>query len=305
MDGSRADWRTFGEVDDTRQAGDGTGPAADGPSRGSGGGLPPAARGRGWAGGPSADDLTAGDGSASGSRLARLLPLAIAAASGAVAAAAVLVVLLGTGGAAAVVVDGGSPALPAGSGSAASEGVIPGAGDGAVTAGAATPGAGAGPGVAGSAATSIVVDVEGAVPRPGLVRLAAGARVGDAIAAAGGYAPTVDVARAAGEVNLAARVSDGDRVHVPAIGEASTSAPDAAAGGSSSSTASVAPGLVDVNRASATELDTLPGIGPVTAEKIIKARTTAPFRAVQELRDRKVVTAATYAKIAPLVTVGP
>ena len=79
--------------------------------------------------------------------------------------------------------------------------------------------------------------------------------------------------------------------------------------GASSATAanaaSATPGLVDVNRASASELDALPGIGPVTADKIIKARATAAFRTVQELRDRKVVTAATFAKIAPLVTVGP
>jgi competence protein ComEA len=60
-----------------------------------------------------------------------------------------------------------------------------------------------------------------------------------------------------------------------------------------------------VNRASASELDALPGIGPVTAQKIIAARATAPFRTVAELRDRKVVTAATYAKIEPLITVGP
>jgi len=110
-------------------------------------------------------------------------------------------------------------------------------------------------------------------------------------------------------VNLAARVSDGDRVHVPAMGDAPATTNGATNGaatdGSQPVGTSAAPGPVDVNHASASELDALPGIGPVTADKIIKARATAPFRTVQELRDRKVVTAATYAKIAPLVTVGP
>ena len=176
---------------------------------------------------------------------------------------------------------------------------------------------------AGAAAAEVLVDVEGAVARPGIVRLADGSRVGDAIAAAGGYAPSVDVPRAAALLNLAARVADGDRVRVPVVGEPVTDGAGAASpaagtaaggstggaipadGGSAGGAAGRAAGLVDVNRASATELDALPGIGPVTAQKIIDARAAAPFASVADLRDRKLVSAATFAKIEALVTVGP
>jgi competence protein ComEA len=149
----------------------------------------------------------------------------------------------------------------------------------------------------GLAAGELVVDVQGAVLRPGVQRLAPGARVGDAIAAAGGYGPRVDAARAATELNLAALVADGDRIVVPARGDA---APGSSQGGGGGSGAS---GLVNVNTASASELDALPGIGPVTAQKIIDARAEQPFASVDELRDRKVVGAATFEKLRDLVTV--
>ena len=147
------------------------------------------------------------------------------------------------------------------------------------------------------ATADVVVDVQGAVLTPGVHRLATGARVGDAIAAAGGYGPRVDAARAASELNLAAVVQDGDRIVVPARGD-TTSAPAAGDGG-----APTGGGLVNVNTASAEELDTLPGVGPVTAQKIIDARAEKPFASVDELKERKVVGAATLEKLRDLVTV--
>jgi competence protein ComEA len=151
------------------------------------------------------------------------------------------------------------------------------------------------------AAGEVVVDVQGAVLHPGLLRLPVGARVGDAIAAAGGYGPRVDAARVAAELNLAAPVRDGDRLVVPARGEPAagggTGQAGAGDGGSSGG------GLVDLNTATAEELDALPGIGPVTAKKIIDARAERPFATVDELRERKVVGAATFEKLRDLVTV--
>lgn len=140
----------------------------------------------------------------------------------------------------------------------------------------------------------IVVDVAGAVRAPGLYRLPAGARVGDAISAAGGFGPAVDAVAVATLINLAAPLSDGDKVVVPARGAAT----DQTAGGD--------PGtrLVDLNRASQSELEALPGIGPVTAGKIIAARTERPFRDAQELLDRGIVGRATWEKIRDLVTTG-
>ncbi len=150
-----------------------------------------------------------------------------------------------------------------------------------------------------AAGAQVVVDVQGAVVRPGVQRLAAGSRVADAIAAAGGYGPRVDAGRVAAELNLAAPVKDGDRIVVPARGDPGPSAANGATDGGGSSGG----GLIDLNSATASELDTLPGIGPKTAQKIIDARAEKPFASVDELRDRKIVGAATFEKLQSLVTV--
>ena len=153
---------------------------------------------------------------------------------------------------------------------------------------------------------AVVVEVGGAVTRPGVYRLPAGSRVADAVAAAGGFGPRVDVEGADRALNLAALVRDGDEIHVPARGETGASA--AAGGGGRRGWRRGRPasaGLIDLNRATAEQLDTLPGIGPATAAKIIAAREERPFASLDDVRDRKVVGAATLAKIQALVTVGP
>jgi competence protein ComEA len=144
---------------------------------------------------------------------------------------------------------------------------------------------------------AMVVDVEGAVMKPGVHSIASGSRVGDAIAAAGGYSTQVDIAAAAGLLNLAARVEDGQKIHVPARGEgqALPGATTAPGGG----------GLIDINHASQTELESLPGIGPVTAGKIIAARDEQPFVSIDELDSRDVVGPSTLEEIRDLITVTP
>lgn len=148
----------------------------------------------------------------------------------------------------------------------------------------------------------LVVEVGGAVRRPGVYRLAPGSRVGDAIESAGGYGPRVDSVAADRALNLARRLEDGDEIHVPSRDEAAVAAPTPGPG-SSGGTPGGAGGLVDLNRASAEALDTLPGIGPATAAKIIAARTERPFRTLDELVSRKVISQAVLAKIRPLATV--
>jgi competence protein ComEA len=148
--------------------------------------------------------------------------------------------------------------------------------------------------------SAIVVDVEGAVARPGLQQLRRGDRVGDAIRAAGGFGPMADLAAAAAALNLAEVLSDGQKVLVPGRGMASRIEVAAGTGSSPGS-----PARVDVNRASQAELESLPGIGPVTAGKIMEARTAAPFRAVEELRSRGLVGESVFGRIRDLVTTGP
>jgi competence protein ComEA len=123
------------------------------------------------------------------------------------------------------------------------------------------------------AGPSIVVDVAGAVARPGVYRLPRGSRVVDAVQRAGGL--TRKAERTA--VNLAAPVADGQQVLVAARGS-----PAAAASGGGSAAAAAGP--VSLSSATAEQLDTLPGIGPVTAQKIIAYREQhGPFTSVEAL----------------------
>lgn len=122
----------------------------------------------------------------------------------------------------------------------------------------------------------VVVHVVGAVQSPGLYRLDEGSRVADAVALAGGPGPKADLAA----VNLAAPLVDGTQVLVPRRGAAAAvgGAPPAAGGPAASA------GPVRLSTATEEELDTLPGVGPVTAQRIVQYREThGPFRSVDEL----------------------
>ena len=133
-----------------------------------------------------------------------------------------------------------------------------------------------------SAEFEVYVDVDGAVVRPGVYRLKDGARVSQAIDAAGGLTAEADVAG----LNRASKVTDGQKIYVPTVGEQQA----AAAVGGAESGAATTPGagssseLVNINTASAAELQTLSGIGPSMAQSIIDERTkNGAFASVDDL----------------------
>jgi len=152
------------------------------------------------------------------------------------------------------------------------------------------------PASAAPSAGSLVIDVQGGVAQPGIVTLPAGARVADALEAAGGYADDADLAAAASALNLAAALSDGQQVYVPVIGVA------AEPGGVGGAPGSADGGLVNLNTASPEALDALPGIGPVTVQKIVAARAERPFATLDELLERDVMNRGQLDDIRDLVT---
>jgi competence protein ComEA len=133
----------------------------------------------------------------------------------------------------------------------------------------------------------LVVDVAGAVARPGVYELPAGARVADALRAAGGTTPDADLQA----LNKAAPIRDGQRIYAPRPGELVPA------------TAPGEPQLkVDLNQATAVELEQLPGVGPATAARIIRSRAGQRFTKIEELQTRGLVPPRVFADLRDLVT---
>jgi len=140
----------------------------------------------------------------------------------------------------------------------------------------------------------VVVHVAGWVAEPGLVSVPAGSRVGDAIAAAGGWLPGVK----ADALNLARPIADGDQVLVPGPTDAGGQEPSA------TTFDGRVDGMVDLNAASASVLESLPGVGPVLAERIVAHReANGQFEAIEDLLDVSGIGEAKLALIRDHVTV--
>jgi competence protein ComEA len=135
----------------------------------------------------------------------------------------------------------------------------------------------------------IVVDVEGAVLRPGIHTVPAESRIQDALHEAGGLSEKADHAKVSQGMNLAAKVVDGAKLYIPFVGEA------APVVGGVGEIGEVGNGRsVNINSASESELDALPGVGPVTAQKIISNR---PYGSIDELVSKKAVNKSVFSKI--------
>jgi competence protein ComEA len=146
-----------------------------------------------------------------------------------------------------------------------------------------------------------VVDVAGKVRHPGVYRLPPGARVQDAVTAAGGMLPGVDPA----SVNLARRLTDGEQVVIgqpPAVGAPASGG--TASGGTAAGGAGTADSPVDLNTATVAQLDALPGVGPVLAQRIVDWRTEhGRFDTVNDLSKVSGIGEAKLTDLKPLVTV--
>lgn len=232
---------------------------------------------------------------------AERLPPALAGARWALPVSAAAVALVLASVVAALLTAGSGVAAPADPVPVPARTAPTGASPSATAPGAAAPSVASAPavvdGVPGPAA-EVVVHVVGQVGAPGLVRVPAGARVADAVAAAGGLGPEADASR----VNLARPVVDGEQVLVPAPGEAVASS--AAGQATTGPAAEVAGAPVDLNAASLSELDTLPGIGPVLAQRILDWRTEhGRFSAVDELGEVSGIGDKVLEQLRPLVGV--
>jgi competence protein ComEA len=149
-----------------------------------------------------------------------------------------------------------------------------------------------------SGGAEVVVAVGGKVRKPGLVRLPAGARVADALQAAGGVEPRVDVAL----LNPARKVVDGELILVGVTPPAGVAT--GVGVGPVSGAGAPAGGLINLNTATPADLDTLPGVGPVLAQRILDHRTrTGGFTAVSDLRKVEGIGASRYEQLKDLVTV--
>lgn len=149
-------------------------------------------------------------------------------------------------------------------------------------------------GAASSSRAQLLVDVSGAVRRPGVYGLPAGSRVNDALQKAGGATGKADLSL----INRAAALTDGQQVLVPEKVSATSAA--AAPSGSAATAAAAAP--IHLNSATAEQLDELPGVGPATAERIIEYRNTnGPFKTVDELDSVSGIGPAKLAELRALV----
>lgn len=135
----------------------------------------------------------------------------------------------------------------------------------------------------------VTVDVSGSVEKPGVYTLGQGARIKDALVAAGGISQSANRVWIAKNLNLAARVKDESKIYIPSSEE-----PGISNSTSQNPVMGLANSQININEASSSELESLPGIGPVTAQKIISSR---PYQSTSELLTKKIVGEKAFSQI--------
>lgn len=146
----------------------------------------------------------------------------------------------------------------------------------------------------------ISVDVSGAVMRSGVYQLKDGSRIENAIAAAGGFTETANTEYVSKYLNMAQKLSDGSKVYVPVAGDPVSLQAGGYAGQGGSVAGINTQAKININTASESDLDSLSGIGPVTASKIISGR---PYQAIEDLLKEKIVSKAVFEKIKDQIVV--
>ena len=159
--------------------------------------------------------------------------------------------------------------------------------------------------ILGQTSIQIRIDIEGAVQNPGVFEFESGAIVEDAIAKAGGLNDKVDGTKLAQDINRAATLTDGQKIFIPVIGTASADqTPAENQTGSQTSASQTSTGIVNINTADATALDSLPGIGPAYSQRIIDYRTqNGKFKSIDEIKNIKGIGDKTFEKLRDLITI--
>lgn len=143
---------------------------------------------------------------------------------------------------------------------------------------------------------TLSVDISGAVVKPGVYQLKDGSRIEEAVSAAGGFSETANKEYISKYLNLAQKLSDGSKVYIPTEGE---SVPQGFAGAGAAAGIAGVQSKVNINTASQSEIEALPGIGPVTAAKIVSLR---PYQTLEDLLNKKAVSRSVFEKIKDVLT---
>lgn len=151
---------------------------------------------------------------------------------------------------------------------------------------------------------TLKIDIQGSVMTPGVYNLKEGSRIMDALSSAGGLSADADREYLSKYLNRAAKLTDGQKIYIPSAGEtASGKSPFGSAQGKQNNLgdlSNLSQKKLNINTASQAELEVLPGVGPVTAGKIISGR---PYQTIEELKNRKIVGNALFEKIKDLISV--